>query len=62
MIEMKIWRGDRYHASGEKQISGYLDYWNLNTGYLLSFSFKQDKEPGVQIVHIGDKTVYEGIV
>lgn len=62
VIEMKIWHGDRYNAKGEKQISEYLDYWNLKTGYLLSFSFNREKKPGVDIVHIGDKTIYEGIV
>lgn len=62
VIEMKIWRGERYNEKGEKQISEYLDYWGLKTGYLLSFCFNKNKEPGVAIVHIGDKTIYEGIV
>ena len=32
IIKLKIWRGDSYNSSGEKQICEYLDYWNLNTG------------------------------
>ena len=60
IIELKIWRGERYNAEGEKQISEYLDYWCLTTGYMLSFNFNKKKEQGVKQVHIGDKLLYEG--
>ncbi len=62
IIELKIWRGERYNEAGEKQISEYLDYFGLDTGYMLSFNFNQHKEPGGRLVHIGDKTLYEGTV
>ena len=62
IIELKIWRGPRYNAEGEKQISEYLDYWHLTSGYMLSFNFNQHKTPGVQQVHVGDKLLCEGIV
>ena len=62
IIELKIWRGPRYNAEGEKQISEYLDYYRLSTGYMLSFCFNKNKEPGVHLVHIGDKLLYEGVV
>ena len=62
IIEMKIWRGERYHASGEKQIMEYLDYFGLNTGYMLSFNFNQNKITGVRRVEIEDKVLYEGTV
>lgn len=62
IIELKIWRGERYNTEGEKQISDYLDYWNLDTGYMLSFNFNQKKKTGVERVQIGDKTLYEGTV
>ena len=60
IIELKIWRGDRYNTEGEKQISEYLDYFGLSTGYMLSFNFNKKKETGVRVVHIGEKTLYEG--
>ena len=60
IIELKTWRGERYNAEGEKQISEYLDYWNLTTGYMLSFNFNKRKEQGVKQVHILDKLLYEG--
>lgn len=62
IIELKIWRRERYNAEGEKQIMGYLDHWNLNTGYMLSFNFNKKKEPGVERVQIGDKVLFEGTV
>ena len=62
IIELKIWRGERYNTEGEKQIIEYLNYWNLNTGYMLSFNFNRKKEPGVRQVHVGDKVLYEGTV
>ena len=62
VIELKIWRGERYHAQGEEQIREYLDYFGLDTGYLLSFNFNQKKEQGVKRVQIGDKVLFEGIV
>jgi hypothetical protein len=62
IIELKIWRGERYNAAGEKQIGEYLDYWHLNTGYMLSFNFNKNKKTGIHQVHIGDKLLYEGMV
>ena len=62
VIEMKIWRGDRYNADGEKQLIEYLDYFGLDTGYLLSFNFNRHKKPSVELVHVGDKVIYEGTV
>ena len=59
---MKIWHGERYNADGEKQISEYLDYFGLHTGYMLSFNFNKKKETGVKRVQIGDKVLFEGVV
>ena len=62
IIELKIWRGERYNTEGEKQISEYLDYFGLTSGYMLSFNFNNKKETGVQRVQIGDKILFEGTV
>ena len=62
IIELKIWRGDRYNAEEERQISEYLDYFGLSVGYMLSFNFNKQKETGVQQVHFGGKLLYEGVV
>lgn len=62
IIELKIWRGERYNADGEKQISEYLDYFGLQTGYMLSFNFNKNKEQGVKRVEVSDKVLFEGTV
>lgn len=62
VIELKIWHGQRYNAEGEQQILDYLDYFGLDTGYLLSFNFNKKKEPGVHRVKVGNRTLFEGIV
>ena len=60
VIELKIWRGERYNKKGEEQLRGYLDFFGLDVGYMLSFNFNKKKEVGVQIVKVGNKTLYEG--
>jgi hypothetical protein len=62
IIELKIWHGERYNAEGEKQISEYLEYFGLSTGYMLSFNFNKKKETGVHPVMVEDKMIYEGTV
>ena len=62
VIGLKIWHGQRYHAAGEHQIMDYLDFFSLSTGYLVSFCFKQKKDPGVKQLSFGDKVLFEAIV
>ena len=62
VVELKIWRCPRYHENGEKQILEYLDYFSLTTGYMVSFNFNQNKEPGVRRVSIGDRVLFEATV
>ena len=62
IIEMKIWRGDSYNKRGEQQLLEYLDYYHLNKGYMMSFCFNKNKQPGVHTVRIGDREIVEGIV
>ena len=59
IIELKIWRGESYNAEGEKQISEYLDYFNLTIGYMLSFNFNKKKQTGLKRVEVGDKVLFE---
>ena len=62
IIEMKIWHGDRYNADGEQQLCEYLDYYKLQTGYMLSFNFNMEKETGVHRVNVKDKVLYEAVL
>ena len=60
ILDMKVWRGERYNADGEKQIMEYLEYWNLDTGYMRSFNFNKKKVPGVKRLQIGGIVLFEG--
>ena len=62
VIELKIWRGNEYNERGERQLMDYLDYYNKDRGYLLSFNFNQQKEVGVREIRVGDKVIVEAVV
>ena len=62
IIELKIWRGQKYNSDGEQQLVRYLEHFGLNVGYMLTFNFNKNKEQGVKLVKLGDKTIYEGTV
>lgn len=59
IIELKIWRGEEYHARGEKQLFDYLDYYKEEKGYLLSFNFNKNKETGIQELELEGKRIFE---
>ena len=62
VVELKIWRGERYNEEGEKQIRDYLEYFGLDTGYMLSFNFNKNKTPGLTRLDFEGKTLYEAVV
>ncbi len=62
VIEIKVWRGNAYHERGEEQLSGYLEYFHLTKGYMLSFNFNRKKEIGVKEIRVGDKILIEAVV
>ena len=59
---MKLWRGEAYNSRGEEQLAGYLDYYHLNKGYMVSFNFNKKKVIGVKEIIIGDKVLIEAVV
>lgn len=62
IIELKLWRGEAYNSRGEEQLAGYLDYYHLNKGYMVSFNFNKKKVIGVKEIIIGDKVLIEAVV
>lgn len=62
IIEMKLWHGKEYHERGEAQLAEYLDIYQKQTGYMLSFNFNKKKETGVFDRMIGDKRIIEAVV
>ncbi len=59
IIEMKIWRGLKYHEDGVKQLCDYLDIHDLNKGYLLIFNFNKNKEFKEERVSVEGKDIFE---
>ena len=62
IIELKIWRGARYNEEGEQQICEYLERFDLQTGYMLSFCFNKNKVKGVKEIQINGKKLIEATV
>lgn len=62
IIELKIWKGEKYNADGEKQLIDYLNLYHLDRGYLLTFNFNKNKQAGIKEVFIQDKRILETIV
>jgi hypothetical protein len=62
IIELKIWKGDKYNSDGEKQIAEYIEFYHLKKGYMLTFNFNQNKKIGVNEVMYGDIVIVEAVV
>ena len=63
IVELKIWRGDKYEQTGREQLSEYLSIRGMNEGYLLTFDFSKNKsqaEP--QWVEVDGKRIFEAVV
>ncbi|MBM7557290.1 AAA-like domain-containing protein [Halanaerobacter jeridensis] len=43
VVELKIWRGEKYHQKGLAQLTDYLNKQNVDQGYLISFNFNKNK-------------------
>ena len=64
VIELKIWRGEKYEVEGKVQLAEYLKTRNLDEGYLVTFSFLKNKtvqEEPEWVEHDG-KRIYEAII
>ena len=59
VIEMKIWRGLKYHEDGVKQLCDYLDIHDLDKGYLLIFNFNKNKEFKEERIIIEGKDIFQ---
>lgn len=46
VVELKIWRGEKYEERGRDQLVGYLTTRGLDEGYLVTFDFSKTKEHG----------------
>ncbi len=58
VIELKIWRGEEYHKLGLQQLSDYLDFQGIKTGYLLIFDFNKNKKYTSEKIGFADKNLF----
>jgi len=62
VIELKKWRGEKAHGQAYQQLATYLNHRNLDTGYLLTYDFRQKKGPKVEWNQYEDKRIMDVIV
>ena len=62
IVELKIWHGEEYNIRGENQLIEYLDYYETDVGYMLSFNFNKNKQIGVHSIEINGKRIVEAVV
>lgn len=62
IVELKIWHGEEYNTRGEQQLTEYLDYYETNIGYMLSFNFNKNKKAGVHSIEVNGKRIVEAVV
>jgi transposase len=58
IIELKIWRGEKAHEKGLKQLSDYLTVQSLTEGYLLLFDHAKTHNWHHQWVDFQDKRIF----
>jgi len=64
IIELKLWRGEQYQKEAYKQLLGYMARKNADTGYLLTFDFRKEKnkESKAEWVDFDGKKIFDVIV
>ena len=63
IVELKIWRGDKYEQHGRDQLADYLTTRGKTEGYLVTFDFSKtprNEEP--QWIDHNDKRIFEVII
>jgi hypothetical protein len=58
IVELKIWRGEKYHQQGLDQLEEYLDSQNVEQGYLLIFNFNKNKKYKDEVITRGSKEIF----
>ena len=64
IIELKIWRGEKYQDEAHEQLCAYLDSKRKSEGYLLTFDFRKNAEVAgkAKWLELGDKRIFSVIV
>jgi AAA-like domain/PD-(D/E)XK nuclease superfamily len=57
IAELKLWRGEKAHQEGIKQLHDYLDVQGLNEGYLIIFDHSEIKKWQAETIVFEGKTI-----
>ncbi len=58
IIELKIWRGEKYHQEGIEQLNGYLELENMYYGYLVIYDKNENKEYRSKEIKVDNKDIF----
>jgi len=59
VIELKIWRGEKYALEGREQLCNYLEFQSLDKGYMVFFNFNKNKKYEFVNLKVNDKKIFE---
>ncbi|MCL1792620.1 MAG: AAA-like domain-containing protein [Oscillospiraceae bacterium] len=64
IIELKLWRGERYNDEAYEQLLGYMESKKAATGYLLTFDFRKgaNKTRRAEWLDFGGKKIFDVVV
>ncbi|KPA13822.1 9-O-acetyl-N-acetylneuraminate esterase, partial [Candidatus Magnetomorum sp. HK-1] len=59
VIELKIWRGEKYAQEGREQLCNYLEFQILDKGYMVFFNFNKNKKYEFVNLKVNNKEIFE---
>ena len=63
VVELKIWRGNKYEERGRDQLAGYLATRGLKEGYLVTFDFSKNRQAAEpQWLEVNGRRIFEVII
>ena len=64
IVELKVWRGEKYNEMAYKQLANYLKLKNADTGYLLTFDFRKEinKDNRNEWIEIDGKKIFNVVI
>jgi len=62
IIELKIWDGEAKHEKAKEQLLGYMEKFQVDQGYLLTFDFRETKNVRNEWMTYKGKAIFDVIV
>ena len=64
IIELKLWRGEAYQSEGYEQLCGYLESKRTDTGFMITFDFREEANKGrkAEWIEVDGKRIFDVMV